>query len=1141
MAQQIKVQDGNIIYAAAPDVSGNPQDVSVTMDGQLYITKNLLVGNDPLTPGVITTAAGQSLILTTGAGGNINLSPSNALILNGVQWPTGSLSVTAGSFLGASATDTLEFYPFVIAFNGSDTLTTSQLNTAYPTAQPGQSVIGPTVVYQCVSASTWRTLGNGSSGGSYTGGTGIDISGGVISNTGVLSFNTRTGAISLTSSDVTTALGYTPTHDHIFVATGTIASGAVVGLNLDGTVSVISSSAGIPGSTFVFSGADNADIVNAVYAVDTSMVVVAYNDSTAVGVYVAIGKVDPVTHIITFGTPVLVHVGTGYYIVPIYDDVHQRVVITWQAASEVNTPTYTIVGIVDAMTLSITFGTATLIPNGDIYNRANNLNGTCHSASGQIVITYTLSDGYAIVGTVDPTLLTITFGTPVIFNVGFTELSWSTSYDPIQQKVVILYSNAPAGPGQIKIIVGDVGAGTVTFGTPVMVAASSWSAPVGGSFIYNPLTASFLILFNTGIYPNAGQAVVGTVSGSGVSSTITLGTPATYTNSSVSWAFGAYDSSVDRILFTYCDYGNSNYGTAVSASMFGNEIAFSLPTVYNPAPTYLMVPVYDSVAQREVIIYTSGLGHAMIWGTSGTSNADAWIGLADTSALNGNSLPVAMIGDVSSTQVGLITGHTYYLNSNGSLGTTWTSYGIIGTAISSTELLITGKGSAGGLDTQIQFNNSGVLSGNVNLTVNKSTGQLITGVDASINGLTIGRGPTNDISCTAIGLDALQINTGLANTAVGINALQSGMGNNNVAVGSAALQHGASNGNDNVAIGVYAQGDGKGSDNISIGYQSLAFGYYDQCVGIGTSAIGSAFGQLYSGLLVPGQVYTILYPGTIDWVTEQGAADNNSNTTFTALIPGTYDGQGMASTSIGNGVAIGYKSQFKNNSGQYNTTIGANSSYNLLSGYNNTSLGYSTLNQNVGANNTAIGTNALNNVGTVVSSLTCVIGRTYQIVSIGTEDFTIMGASANAVGLIFTVTATGAGGGTVSPVTNNNVAIGYNSGIGLTNGNNNIIIGSSPGTNIDTLSNNVVISDGAGNERIWATSTGSVAIGSANPAEPELATTATDGFLYIPTCAGVPTGVPTAISGRAPLVMDSTPVTGGLYIYLAGAWVKLLT
>lgn len=47
-----------------------------------------------------------------------------------------------------------------------------------------------------------------------------------------------------------------------------------------------------------------------------------------------------------------------------------------------------------------------------------------------------------------------------------------------------------------------------------------------------------------------------------------------------------------------------------------------------------------------------------------------------------------------------------------------------------------------------------------------------------------------------------------------------------------------------------------------------------------------------------------------------------------------------------------------------------------------------------------------------------------------------------------------------------------------------------------------------------------------------LATTATDGFLYITSGAGAPTGVPTAFSGRMPLYYDSS--ANQLYIYNSG-------
>jgi hypothetical protein len=56
----------------------------------------------------------------------------------------------------------------------------------------------------------------------------------------------------------------------------------------------------------------------------------------------------------------------------------------------------------------------------------------------------------------------------------------------------------------------------------------------------------------------------------------------------------------------------------------------------------------------------------------------------------------------------------------------------------------------------------------------------------------------------------------------------------------------------------------------------------------------------------------------------------------------------------------------------------------------------------------------------------------------------------------------------------------------------------------------------------------------AGPASGAISTSATDGFLYIPSCAGTPTGTPTSKSGMAPMVVDAT--NNRLYFYSDGAW-----
>ncbi len=56
------------------------------------------------------------------------------------------------------------------------------------------------------------------------------------------------------------------------------------------------------------------------------------------------------------------------------------------------------------------------------------------------------------------------------------------------------------------------------------------------------------------------------------------------------------------------------------------------------------------------------------------------------------------------------------------------------------------------------------------------------------------------------------------------------------------------------------------------------------------------------------------------------------------------------------------------------------------------------------------------------------------------------------------------------------------------------------------------------------------------PGAAALATTATSGFMYVPNCAGVPTGIPEPQTGMTALVFDSSG--GKLYAY-KGGWVAV--
>jgi len=87
-----------------------------------------------------------------------------------------------------------------------------------------------------------------------------------LTNTGVLSFNTRTGTVSLTSGDVTTALGFTPTaYTAPTLGSTTLTSGT--------TITTVAGLSSVTSTSFVGALTGNASTVtNGVYTTDTGTV-----------------------------------------------------------------------------------------------------------------------------------------------------------------------------------------------------------------------------------------------------------------------------------------------------------------------------------------------------------------------------------------------------------------------------------------------------------------------------------------------------------------------------------------------------------------------------------------------------------------------------------------------------------------------------------------------------------------------------------------------------------------------------------------------------------------------------------------------------------------------------------------------------
>jgi hypothetical protein len=80
----------------------------------------------------------------------------------------------------------------------------------------------------------------------------------------------------------------------------------------------------------------------------------------------------------------------------------------------------------------------------------------------------------------------------------------------------------------------------------------------------------------------------------------------------------------------------------------------------------------------------------------------------------------------------------------------------------------------------------------------------------------------------------------------------------------------------------------------------------------------------------------------------------------------------------------------------------------------------------------------------------------------------------------------------------------------------------------NVIASGLVVSGGGNTDSLVVDTSGNVQVGNG-----ALGTTATNGFLYIPTCAGAPTGTPTAKTGLVPMVYDTTDHKFWIY---NGAW-----
>ena len=524
--------------------------------------------------------------------------------------------------------------------------------------------------------------------------TGITVAGAVVDNltrgsikvgnsSGVFAELTKGGAATVLTSDGTD-LSWAEAGggggEQEFVASGAVGNGAIVGLNPNGTVSVMQA------SYYAAANVDTAGRVFDTYASfdpDTGKILVTYERTNTNGYPCAVvGTVSGTS--ISFGTPVVIASDNYSEISSVYDTAADKLLL-FAFKSGIFSG---YVGTVSGTTTS--WGSKQTIINNSGGNYCDN--GTCcfDSNAGKAVVGYrnyksSLYYGYAIVisvsgnnlsGGTETIAIQIAHSSPTLTQGGMV-------FDSSANK--ILYCGATTDG---KVAIGTVSGTNISFGTPASVQSTTISSDrLVGVFCGGSINKTLLTYHATTC-----KAVVCSISGT----TPSFGTAATDSSTSNVARFPTFDPDTGRVFIITED------GSLKMTPVFvvGTACGIGVPVTIVGASTYgnnlrTISSAYDTTNDKMVLFHgTNNTASGSVSAESRIINTAApdFIGVAAAAISSGATGKVTVVSGVNEGQSGLSIGAPYgYDSANGNL--VLGGNNVFGKAIAADKLFIT-KGTA---------------------------------------------------------------------------------------------------------------------------------------------------------------------------------------------------------------------------------------------------------------------------------------------------------------------------------------------------------------------------------------------------------------------------------------------------------------
>jgi len=466
-------------------------------------------------------------------------------------------------------------------------------------------------------------------------------------------------------------------------ASGAITGGKPVVVNTDGTVTAISGDAASTGTAVVFATASTG-AASAAFDSSSNKVVIVFTDSGNSNYGTAIvGDVSGTS--ISFGSEVVYESGNHFYEDVTFDSDSNRIVIAYADGSNSNYGT-AVVGTVSGT--SISFGTPVVFESA--YPEESQI--TFDSNSNKVVIAYSdqgnSAHGTAIVGTVDPSDNSISFGTAVVFEAADSR-NCGITFDSNSNKVVIAYRDA-GNSSYGTAIVGTVSGTSISFGTPA-VYGSYTAQHNRPRFNSNDNT---IVIAHTNNGASAGAVIVGSVSGTSIGS---FGTAVNYETSTPSDPRATFDTSRNQIVIAYRDQDDSK-GKFIVGTVSGTSVTFADAIIYEAGAPNTPGITFDSNSNKVVVGYADGgdsnKGKAVVFSGStltATLTTENFIGFAEDTVATGQPVTVNTKGAIDENQSSLTPAQQYFVQTDGTLGTSADDPSVVaGTAVTATKLIVKG-------------------------------------------------------------------------------------------------------------------------------------------------------------------------------------------------------------------------------------------------------------------------------------------------------------------------------------------------------------------------------------------------------------------------------------------------------------------